>query len=518
MFSAPLKGANKQIEHTRHQYMDLKEMLEGAIVVYGIESFVDKSVEAYNELAQAQAQVRASIASTKGVAGETFEEAEESAEKFQKKSLYTVDSIERLQSQLLTFKAIGHGIFDEATQGALDLSTKMQGDTKASAVLLGNALQDPIKGIGRLHRVGIDFTETQKEQIKNFVQTNQLGKAQAIILGEIKSEFGGSAEAAAKAGTGGWTVMKNSMLATQESIGELIVDVSSGLMPILAKLNTYVADGVHWLKEHEKGVKFVLVVMGSLITVIGAMIVATKAWVGIQAILDAELWANPIGVVILAITALVAVVYEAWENFGQFRGAILGAWAVMKQVGENIKNKFTQIPKMIIQSFMEIPKNFVKAFKGVGAIISALVSGNFKAIPGLMKDLGGDILKTNPIFAAQAKLANEFTAGTGDAFTKVYDQEVEAQRKTDELREKEKLKTKGTGEGKGEAADADASKIGAGLSEIKTGAPKTFNINIQKMNGIEHFETTNYEEAPSVAGESLLKQMFTVLNNAQVME
>ena len=79
MFSAPLKGANKQIEHTRHQYMDLKEMLEGAIVVYGIESFVDKSVEAYNELAQAQAQVRASIASTKGVAGETFEEAGDNA-------------------------------------------------------------------------------------------------------------------------------------------------------------------------------------------------------------------------------------------------------------------------------------------------------------------------------------------------------------------------------------------------------------------------------------------------------
>ena len=62
---------------------------------------------------------------------------------------------------------------------------------------LGKALNDPIKGISALTRVGVTFTDSQKEQIKTLVESGDTMEAQRIILKELTSEFGGAAEAAA---------------------------------------------------------------------------------------------------------------------------------------------------------------------------------------------------------------------------------------------------------------------------------------------------------------------------------
>ena len=69
----------------------------------------------------------------------------------------------------------------------------MFGGTAASqATQLGKALQDPVKGITALNRVGVSFSETQKEQIKLFVEGGEAAKAQALILEAIKNQVGGA--------------------------------------------------------------------------------------------------------------------------------------------------------------------------------------------------------------------------------------------------------------------------------------------------------------------------------------
>jgi lambda family phage tail tape measure protein len=62
---------------------------------------------------------------------------------------------------------------------------------------LGKALNDPIKGMTALRRVGIAFTASQVAQIKALVKTGHTLEAQKIILGEVNKEFGGTAKAAA---------------------------------------------------------------------------------------------------------------------------------------------------------------------------------------------------------------------------------------------------------------------------------------------------------------------------------
>lgn len=57
---------------------------------------------------------------------------------------------------------------------------------------------------------------------------------------------------------------------------------------------------------------------------------ATSLWTGAQWLLNAALTANPIGVVVMAIAALVAGVIYAWYHFESFRAGVMGVWEVLK--------------------------------------------------------------------------------------------------------------------------------------------------------------------------------------------
>lgn len=57
---------------------------------------------------------------------------------------------------------------------------------------------------------------------------------------------------------------------------------------------------------------------------------ATTLWTGAQWLLNAALTANPIGIIVVAIAALVAGVIYAWNNFEGFRGVVMGVWEVLK--------------------------------------------------------------------------------------------------------------------------------------------------------------------------------------------
>ena len=56
--------------------------------------------------------------------------------------------------------------------------------------------------------------------IKSLVDTGDTAGAQTIILKELETQFGGSAEAAAKAGLGPFTQIKNKVGDLQEKFGD----------------------------------------------------------------------------------------------------------------------------------------------------------------------------------------------------------------------------------------------------------------------------------------------------------
>lgn len=113
--------------------------------------------------------------------------------------------IKSTQAKLLTFKNLAltadevGGAFDRTTQAAFDLAAAGFGSAESNATQLGKALQDPIKGITALARSGVTFTEAEKARIKTLVESNQMGKAQDMVLKAIEAQVGGTAAATAKA-------------------------------------------------------------------------------------------------------------------------------------------------------------------------------------------------------------------------------------------------------------------------------------------------------------------------------
>lgn len=201
----------------------------------GVAAFT--SVKAFMESENAVTQLNAVLKSTKGVAGITAEAANGLASSLQKVTKFSDEAILGGENMLLTFTNIGKDVFPQATETMLDMSQALGQDLKASSVQLGKALQDPIKGVTALSRVGVNFSESQKEMIKSMVEAGDVAGAQKLILAELKTEFGGSARAAGETLAGKLEILKNQFGELQEKVGGFI---ASALVPLTTKMLEFV--------------------------------------------------------------------------------------------------------------------------------------------------------------------------------------------------------------------------------------------------------------------------------------
>ncbi len=131
------------------------------------------------------------------------------------------EAILKIESILLTFRKVSGDTFKGATELIFDMAEVMETDAKSAALQLGKALNDPIKGISALTRVGVSFTEAQKAQIKQLTESNDVMGAQQIILGELRSEFGGAAKAAGQTFGGQVAILKNNFVDLAQEIGKM---------------------------------------------------------------------------------------------------------------------------------------------------------------------------------------------------------------------------------------------------------------------------------------------------------
>src|SRR5260221_465030 len=175
------------------------------------------------------AQTNQVISSTKGVAGETAQAVLDLATKYSHLTKFSDDTVQSASNMLLTFTNIGKNVFPMATKTVLDMSKALGQETKSSAIQLGKALNDPLTGITALQRVGVTFTQGQKDSIKAMMQHGDIAKAQGVILKELQTEFGGSAEAAGKTFPGQLKILGQSFDDLKQNVGDAVI-------PILQKL------------------------------------------------------------------------------------------------------------------------------------------------------------------------------------------------------------------------------------------------------------------------------------------
>lgn len=185
---------------------------------------IGESIAGYREQVQVSAQTDAVLKSTGGAAGLTADEILNLAGALKEQSLFADDAIQAGENLLLTFTGIGKDVFPEATQTMVDMSQALGQDLSSSAVQLGKALNDPINGMTALQRVGVTFTDAQKDQIRTLQESGDVAGAQRVILAELSKEFGGSAKAASDA-AGAQERYKDKMDDVQDTIGEKLLPI-----------------------------------------------------------------------------------------------------------------------------------------------------------------------------------------------------------------------------------------------------------------------------------------------------
>jgi hypothetical protein len=200
-----------------------------------VTSFLQESMQAAAEAGQVQAQLGAVLKSTGGAAGVTAEAAIALSKSLQQQTTFGDEAILSAENLLLTFTKINKDIFPEATRITLDMSAALGQDLKSSAIQLGKALQDPILGVTALRRVGVNFTDDQMELIQALVDTGRAAEAQKMIMAELNTEFGGSAQAQLHTFGGRLQHLKEQFNDMQETIGVQLMPTIEELFTLFEK-------------------------------------------------------------------------------------------------------------------------------------------------------------------------------------------------------------------------------------------------------------------------------------------
>ncbi len=247
-----------------HEYgKKIGETLLAGFAVLGIGTkvaeYIKNGFEEYSAFDAMNGQFAAGLKSTGNAANLTIAQMDGLATSVAGYSGQTVASIGKTEQILQTFtniKNVGpNKIFDQATVAAANMAAKLGGDATASAIQLGKALNDPVKGMTALRRVGVAFTTAQTNAVKADVARGDSLAAQTVIMKELNREFGGAAKAAGETFPGSIARAKVAMGELERSavtpfakvlpnlIGG-VADKIDGLTPVVSAAATHIASSV----------------------------------------------------------------------------------------------------------------------------------------------------------------------------------------------------------------------------------------------------------------------------------
>jgi hypothetical protein len=390
----------------------------------GAAAVIVKSVQDLARIEKINAQTEAVLKSMGNSAGVTAEHIQDLSGNLEKLTATEAETIQEGANLLLTFRNIrnqvgeNNNIFDQAVAISVDLARAMGTEASGEAIRLGKALNDPVKGIAALTRVGVSFTEQQKDQIKALQDSGDLLGAQKIILGELQAQFGGSGAAYAETFAGQLESLNHELgalgeeatMAVMPALQDMVAQFRE-LVPIIGPQIKAAMESVDWagliqtfvdftkfLIENADAIAKVTVAIFSISTIYKSFVVilglvkaAIAVAAAVQLIWNAALTANPIGLIVVAIAALIAVLaivinylvemYGGWDKLfadigGWISNFVTGFGDAMKQVGKFFTDVFTGFGdffKAIINVWIGLFEGFINfILGGVNGIIGGL--------------------------------------------------------------------------------------------------------------------------------------------------
>lgn len=280
-----------------------------------------------------------------------------------------------------------------AQQKGLNAST---GDAVQVGNLMGKAMMGQVDA---LKRVGISFTEAEANVIKygteqeraamlaQVIQNNvgnmnaelaatDSGKQQQLVntLGDMKEQIGGLVNGALP-----FVTMAAQASQALAAVSTLIAGIKTLTTTLYASTKAFIASTAATIKN--KVATLAVAAAQKVVTI------ATNAWKAAQVVLNMILTANPIGLIITAIGALVAAVIAAYNNCESFRKIVDGVWEAIKPLANAIMNGLAKAFEWLVEKCKEAWE-WLKNILGLGGkkVEVAVDVSKPKAAPAI--DLG----------------------------------------------------------------------------------------------------------------------------------
>lgn len=238
--------------------------------------------------------------------------------------------------------------------------------TTQDAINVGNLMGKAMQGqAAALRRVGITFDEAEEAVLKYGTEseraamlaqviTNNVGNMNAQLaqtesgkqqqlanrLGDIKEKIGGLVNGALP-----FVTIAAQSTQALSSITLLVGGFKTLTTTLYASMKAFAASTAAFVKN-----KVATLAAAAAQKVVTA---ATTAWTGVQKILNLVLTANPIGIIITAIGALVGALIAAYNHCEGFRQIVNNVWEAIKPLANAIMNGLAKAFEWLVEKCKE---------------------------------------------------------------------------------------------------------------------------------------------------------------------
>lgn len=193
----------------------------------------------------------------------------------------------------------------------------------------------------------------------------------------------------------------------------VLVSIVTGLGKALGVLATFLAENMTWLAPIVVTVVAFAAAIKTVVAIITVLQAIMKAWAIIQAVINVLLTANPIGVVVLAIAALIGIIILVIQNLDFFKGI----WdAVWKWCSDLITTVVEWI-KGVWSAYWAGLKSDLDAIKGIWNAVWKWCSDRISDVVNWIKDRWDWAVR---VFQTAVQMIKDAWASVGDFISGVF--------------------------------------------------------------------------------------------------